>query len=329
MTEPEPRAARCVRLTLHLLEQGRVTPAGAARTLGAQPRSVRRDLKLLASILPVTPARWGRHRYWYLDPGFGTRSLCVLDRISLLVGKEITSFLQGTALHDGLWRIEDELRDGVSPRFAHHLDRKFRHHPEPARSYAAHTDLLDDLLDALLRELRVSLVHCSAGSEPREHPDLEPLTLVIYRRALYLLARRPDGSIRRFAIDRIQSLEKGERFDYPDEWDPDRELGQAFGFFADGPPERIRLRFTPRVAPYVRARAWHTSQRLSDLPDGGVELTMRTSGRELIRFVLEWGAQCRVIEPEWLVREVSTELALASRAYIDDPGDTGARPKVG
>jgi len=315
MTEREPRAARCVRLLLHMLEQGRVTPSGAALAMGAPLRSVRRDLALISTIIPVTATRWGRHRYWYLDPGFSARNLGVLDRISLLVGKEITSFLHGTALHDGLWRIEDELRDGVTPRFAHHIDRKFRCHPEPARCYESQTDLLDELLDALLRELRITIVHRSAGGEPRQHQGLEPLTLVIYRRALYLLARRPDGKNRRFAIDRIETVERGEHFDYPEDWDPDSALGDCFGFFATGTPERVRLRFTACAAHYVRARTWHPTQALIDLPNGGVELTMHTHGRELTRFVLEWGAQCRVVEPGWLVDEVSAEHRAAASQY--------------
>ena len=186
---------------------------------------------------------------------------------------------------------------------------------EPARSYEGQAELLDDLLDALLRELRVDLLHRSAGGEPREHRDLEPLTLVIYRRALYLVVRRPDGGIRRFALDRIESVTKGGPFDYPESWDPDLELADSFGFFSDGEPERVRLVFTQRVAPYVRARRWHPSQRLKDLPDGGIELTMTTCGRELIRFVLEWGAQCRVVEPGWLVGEVKGELERAASSY--------------
>jgi predicted DNA-binding transcriptional regulator YafY len=315
MTDREPRTARCVRLAVLLLERGRITPAGAASALDAPLRSVRRDLQLLSTILPVTTARWGRHRYWYLDPGFGACRLGVLDRISLLVGKELTSFLEGTALHDGIWRVEDELRDGVTPRFAQHIDRKFRYHPEPARSYATQTDLLDDLLDALLRELRITIHHRRPGGDLEQRVDLEPLTLVIYRRALYLLARKPDGRIRRYAVDRIHALTKGERFDYPEDWDPDHELSGAFGFFSDGSSQRVRLRFTPRVAPYVRARTWHPSQRLLDLPDGGVELLMHASGRELVRFALEWGAQCRVLEPQWLVDEVRGELQEASAVY--------------
>jgi len=316
MSKREPRAARCVRLLLHLLECGRVTPSGAADVVGAPQRSVSRDLELLSTIIPLTAARWGRHRYWYLDPGFGASNLGVLDRISLLVGKEITSFLQGTALHDGIWRVEDELRDGVQPRFAHQLGRKFRYHPEPARSYESQADLLDDLLDALLRELHITIQHRSTAGQVREHADLEPLTLIIYRRALYVMARRPDGGVRRFAVDRMVGLTKGPHFDYPSDWDPDAELGDTFGFFSDSRASQlVRLHFTPRVAPYVQARRWHPSQQLRLLPDGGVELTMHTSGRELTRFVLEWGAQCRVLEPAWLVEGVTDELAASLAQY--------------
>ncbi|MFH1465580.1 MAG: WYL domain-containing protein [Pseudomonadota bacterium] len=308
-----------MRLLLHLWEHGRVSTAEAARLVDSTPRRARADLELLGRFLPVEAHGTGRGRYWLLEPGFATRNLAVLDRISLLVGKELTAFLHGTALHEGFWRVEDELRQGVAPRFARHFDRKFHLHPEPARRYHDQTDLLDDLLDALLRELRVHLTHHSVGSEAREHRDLEPLSLVIYRRALYLLARRPDGQIRRFAVDRIERLEKGEHFDYPESWDPARELAGTFGVFSEGPPERIRLRFSPWAAPYVRARDWHPSQRLIELDDGGVDMILHAGGRELVRLVLEWGAGCRAVEPPELVEAVRAELEGALRGYDGGP----------
>jgi predicted DNA-binding transcriptional regulator YafY len=318
------RSERCIRLLLHLWEHGRVSTAEAARLVDTTPRRARADLDLLARFLPIEAHGKGRLRYWLLEPEFGTRNLAVLDRISLLVGKELTSFLRGTALHEGFWRVEGALREGVSPRFARHLERKFFHLAEPARAYDERAEELDTLLDALLRERRLHLVHQAPGRDPHEHRDLEPLTLVIYRRALHLLARRPDGIVRRYAVDRVIKATLGEPFSYPEAWDPGAELAPGFGIHADGTPEHVVLRFTSQAAAYARVRTWHHSQRQVELSDGGLELHMVTCGRELVRFVLEWGAGCRAVEPPWLVEAVRRDLEGALGGYQETTAPAGS-----
>jgi predicted DNA-binding transcriptional regulator YafY len=77
----------------------------------------------------------------------------------------------------------------------------------------------------------------------------------------------------------------------------------------------VRLRFDARVAQLVRARVWHPSQAIVGLPDGGVELRMRTNGPELVRQVLEFGDKVEVVEPQWLRDAVVDELAGALERY--------------
>lgn len=308
-------ATRSMRLLLHLLDRGSITTSRASRLLGVPARQAREDLKRVAGVVPIVARGAGRDRAWELDPAAAIGRLGVLDRVSLRLGREVASFLAGTALHEGLARAEGEGLAEVPERWSHNLDRKFRHLQEPARSYTAHRDTLDAALDALLRERGLSFGY-QRVDRVVEYEDFRVYTLVIYRRAVYLLGRVGDaGADLRLSLDRLRDARVGAPFPYPDAWDPDAELARFFGIVASGEPERVVLRFVPRVARLVRARDWHPSARLSDLPDGRVELVMTTAGAELVRFVLEWGATCEVVEPAWLRDAVVGELREALAAY--------------
>lgn len=314
---PSNRTARCVRALLFLLERGRATTAEVAHEVGATVRQTREDLKLLADVAPIESVGERERRVWIAQPGTAVRGLALLDRISLELGREMGGFLRGTAIAEGLSDFAP--LDGVPARFASHIDRKFRLRAEPSRSYSDCTETLDGVLDALLREFEVDLEYESRRGL-RTFPRLQPLSLVLYRRAVYLLAR-PAGSDRvlRLPIERIRSAKRGAGFSYPADWDPDAELRPWFGIISGNAPERIVLRFTPKVRHLVHARVWHPSQELTDGPDGSVTLCMWSGGRELVRFCLEWGENCVVVEPAWLRDEVVRELRAALERYESVP----------
>lgn len=314
-TRKDTPTARGIHLYRHLLQHGRITTAQAARLTGVGPRVVRQDLQLLMEIAPVSVLGTGIDRVWVLDPAHGADHLGVLDRLSLRLGREVTAFLGGTGLHDAMERVGAGGREELPARFAAHLDRKIRHLQEPARSYAEHREVLDTVLDGLLRERRLDFRY-QHSTTAEWHRDQEPLTLTIYRRAVYLMARGPEETaVRRYAVERIVEVEAGAPFVYPPEWDPDADLNRYFGIHATGLPARVVVRFDAEVRRLVLARRWHPTAEVVELEDGRVEVRMYTSGIELIRWVLEWGRRAEVIEPAWLKEKVMEELTVALGRY--------------
>lgn len=78
----------------------------------------------------------------------------------------------------------------------------------------------------------------------------------------------------------------------------------------------VVLRFRPDQAPYVRERLWHPSQKLTDLPDGGVELRFRAGGPfEIRRWTLSWGEAVEVMSPQELRKAVKQVLSSARSLY--------------
>lgn len=318
-------AQRLVSLLLHLQARGRLSTAEAATLLAVDRRTALRDLKHLAEVAPMQHVGEGRDQTWILDPFPGQAHLPFLDAIAIRAGRDALGFLDGTALAEGLERAAERVQ-AAPERLARNFDRKFRFKSQPARRYDDKQEIIDTLLDALLGERCLTIRYDGLKGE-RDFPGVRPLTLVVHRRAVYLLVQtRPDRRPFRLAVDRILAAEAAEPFTYPAEWDPDAELASSWGITAADRIERVILDFGPKVRRYVEDRSWHPSARLLPLANGGLRLTMETGGREMVSFVLEWGEHCQVVEPAWLRDRVVESLRAALRRYSAAELTSARRP---
>ena len=308
-------AQRLVRLYMHVIARGRTTTCVAAAAVGTSRRTTRRDLEHLAEVAPISARGCGRDREWIVDPLAEHRHVGIADRLGLLLSREAMRFLDGTLLTEVHERIEPTTSHAPAT-FRRDLDRKIRVKQEPVRLYAYHRDVIDEVVDGLLRGRLLRIEYRGRRHGVRVYDGFEPLTLVIYRRALYLVGR-PSGSLahRRLAVDRMTDCVIGSPFEYPADWDPDAALDPWFGIHAAESVDTVVLEFSARAADYVERRVWHPTAKLTRCADGRVRLEMQSGGVELVRFALEWGPQCKVISPGWLVDAVRDELAEALEAY--------------
>ncbi len=63
----------------------------------------------------------------------------------------------------------------------------------------------------------------------------------------------------------------------------------------------VKVRISRGWARWVGEKVWHESQKVTKLPDGGLEMTFRVAGLdEIKRWILSLGPECQVLEPEKL-----------------------------
>lgn len=61
----------------------------------------------------------------------------------------------------------------------------------------------------------------------------------------------------------------------------------------------VRIEFSKDYASYIRERVWSEGQEIIDLPDGEIELSFQaTSAQQLVSWVLSFGGEAELIEPE-------------------------------
>ena len=101
-----------------------------------------------------------------------------------------------------------------------------------------------------------------------------------------------------------------------------KHLTDSFGVFTGKARHRVRIKFDAFAARLVSERQWHASQKIKQLKDGEIELTVTLGGLEEIeRWVLSWGDHACVVEPPELRRLV----CLAAEAILDQRSSPGSK----
>jgi|GEM_PF-2844338 len=311
---------RCVEILDLARARDSIQTADAVAQLPGTPGRVpvRRAIKALVGAKLLRRVGEGVDtRYEAEDPIKVSQELGEAELIGLQIGARSLAFLKGTELpgwsEHALIGVLRRSSSAVVARLQR-VDARFRVLWEPPRTFDGGADRLANILDALRHTHRLRLKYGG-----RDHGAFEPLALVMYRRALYLLGRDAGRSeVRRLAFDRLEDVVRLRiGFSYPsvEEFDLDAELAPWFGIRKGPLPAPVHLRFHPRVAHYVLARQWHATAHATTGADGWVDLRMDVGGDELVRFVLEWGETARVVEPAWLRDRVVRELRAALQHY--------------
>jgi predicted DNA-binding transcriptional regulator YafY len=173
--------------------------------------------------------------------------------------------------------------------------------------FGCNPTILHDLWQACQEHQRLRIVY-DRGDGPRQWV-IDPYQLFFKRRALYLDACVVETrQITMFRVNRIKSLALlGVRIPTPlVDYNFRERHRYSFSVFVGTPPQRVRIRFRPAVRQYITETRWHTSQQIENLPDGSFVFTVEVSEpREVGWWVLQWGANAEVLEPESLRQEIA------------------------
>ena len=301
---------------------GGVTVYEIAERLRVSVRTAIRYVRALqASEEPLYEDREDRKTVWRLMPSarHQTITLSTSQMISLYLSRRVFDFLAGTGfkedLDDVFARLEALLKrkDFVAAR---NLDRKIHDVNEAPHIYKDRIEHVNDMITALLREERLRVTHGSVAKYQKPFV-LDPYTLVVYKKGLYLAGfSQHHQGIRLFALDGFHDVEwlKKDKFVYPEGYHPTQLAEGAFGLIG-GPRTHVRIRFDESVARYVQRRRWHATQEIKKVA-GGIELTMEVAGTvELTSWVLGFGDKSEVIEPASLRDQIAGELGRAATRY--------------
>ncbi len=109
------------------------------------------------------------------------------------------------------------------------------------------------------------------------------------------------NDIRTFAVDSIETPDVLSRtFVRPNDFDIESfAAGSISGVMRGNGVSEVHVRFAPRVAKAATAARVVSDRRIEQQADGSVDIIYRVGdAEELIRWVLGWGAQARIVAPE-------------------------------
>jgi len=320
-------------LTIYELAQElNVTPRSMRRYLA----EVRRDLDLVS-----TTAKPGGTRLWRLAPGEAPRRVEVrrTQAYALLAARRLFEPMRGSTLYEEIDLAAQQLlgvarRPGRGPNAGvadARLEERFLYLPFAPKDYAAHTEALDDLFQAVadLRPLHCRYRRAKDGREDKV--TVHPYAMVLYKDAIYCVGLHAGrGEIRTFLLDRMRDTECAttERFDLPADFRVEDYFQGTFGIWSGGASKRVVIDFSAKVADYVRTRKVHPSQEIEELSGGGVRMSLDIGDMtELTSWILGFGETARVLEPADLVDRVRQELENALANYQNPEAVAVERPK--
>jgi predicted DNA-binding transcriptional regulator YafY len=312
---------------LHALESSRhgVSIDALADDLDVTTRTIRRDLAALqeAGFALYDERDEDGHVRWRIDgralsgieTGFTLSELC-----AMYLSRNLLEAVAGTPFQRDLSNAFGRLEKMLSPRMRQFLDRLpsvLAAKPGPrTRGGESSPDIVARLLEATLHFRVATMRYHSVSSGRVKDYVVHPYRLAFAQGGLYLLAFVPEyKAIRTFAVDRISSVSLEKQTFTPKQPIGDDVFANSLGVNT-GPPERVEITFTAQVAPYVRARVWHSSQQVREDPDGGLRLTLDVCHDWALRsWILSWGPFARVESPEPLAREIRADLQSAEAHY--------------
>jgi proteasome accessory factor B len=312
---------------LHALESSRhgASIDGLARELEVTTRTIRRDLAALQEAgFPLYDERDedGRARWRIegdvlkgLETGFTLGELC-----ALYLSRHLLESVAGTPFQRDLTNAFTRLERLLSPRMRRFLDRLptvLAAKPGPqARGGASSPDLVARLLEATLHFRVTTMRYDSVSSSRVKDYVVHPYRLAFAQGGLYLLAYVPEyDAVRTFAVDRIASASLEKQTFTPRQPIGDDVFANSLGVNT-GSPSRAEIAFAADVAPYVRARVWHSSQQVREEEDGSLTLILNVCHDWALRsWILSWGPFARVVAPASLARHLRVDLEAAVQQY--------------
>ena len=282
-----------------------------ARELEVCTKSVHRDLDFMRDRLNL-PIQYdgGRFGYFYAETvkAFPTLQITEGEITALIVAEKALRQYRGTSferpLLNALKKMEQSLPDTISLSLNDIAQTiSFRTRAEPLLDLQT----FDALAKATVARCQLELTYRKPGQLKAELRVVDPYHLANINGEWFLFAYdhlRHD--LRTFVPARIQAVRPtGKTFERRRDFSLEERLRGSFGVQSGQGETDVVIRFSARVADYIREKRWHESQKLRQLRGGEVQLHLKLSSLgEVGRWVLSWGGDAVVVRPAELVRFV-------------------------
>jgi predicted DNA-binding transcriptional regulator YafY len=288
-----------------------VTVDGAARELSCTVRTIWRDLDVLQQAgfpLYTERAADGNRGVWRVTDEFKRAlplKLTLGELVALLMSRDLLAPLGvsvlGPEVGSAFEKVQSTLsRDALS--LIGQMGDRLGVRAAGAKLQTPAAEHVPKIHQALVERRTLRTRYYSASRDSEDTRDIDPYHLTLHNGGLYLVAHcHLRDALRIFAVERMRTVELGRRrFEVPRDFDAEKYLAGAWGMLR-GELVTVRVVFARALAPYIRERLWHPSQKLRNLPDRRVEMTLRVADTlEVRRWILGYGAQVEVVQPSSL-----------------------------
>jgi predicted DNA-binding transcriptional regulator YafY len=302
-----------------------------AEHLGVDRRSVYRLRETIEALgVPVVESELsGKEKRWTVLDSYIKKlpnltipntSLTVSEIVALYLLKNESGLFAGTdigrRIDSAFRKIDQMVPNGLGSQMGK-ISGLFAACPKCSKDYSGKEQVIDDCTEAMLQRKTCHVEYHSFTDDEVKNFKIDPLCFFENNGGLYLFVNATAfDEIRTLAVERIQTITPTDSaFDPPADFDPKALLGSGFDIIYDDPMD-VKIWISADQARYVKERVWGEGQVITDQSDGSIIVEMTTSGWwHVKKWVLSFGAEAKVLEPQELSNEIANELKQAFGRY--------------
>jgi predicted DNA-binding transcriptional regulator YafY len=281
-------------------------------------RSIYRDLEALQSAgFPLYTEKADKANRWAFVDTYKFKipaPFTLTELMSLYFYKDLVRVFKGTPFHDSIDSVFKKIQSTLPPQALAYLDQMqsvFHVGIKPYKDYAQFRNILNQVNQAAMERPRVEMVYHSLHRKEKTLRKVDPYKVWLYDGTIYLIGLcHLREEVRMFVLDRIKMLKvTDERFTVAKDFHLDEFMRHSFKVMHDE-LHSVKVRISPGWARWVGEKIWHESQKATKLPSGSLEITFRVAGLdEIKRWILSFGPEATVLEPEKLKEMVRKDLS--------------------
>ena len=278
-----------------------------ARELEVTRRTIQRDIAFMRRLRAPLEFDSVRNGYYYTDPSYrlGYYPATEGELVALLVAAQVMDRYRGTPFEQDLRKALAKISEILPATIEVPLDELtacLSVLPRVQTTYDP--EIFRVLVTAVRQSRQLSMVYWTAGRNETQKRTFDPYDLVLAPDDDWCLIGHCHlrNDIRLFKVQRVRSaVETGECFCRPAGFRAKDYMAESFGTIRGDGDFHVALRFTQAYAGLIAEKQWHASQVVEPQPDGTLILRLHVNDLRLIkRWVMYWGAECEVVEPEEL-----------------------------
>lgn len=313
-----PPLERMMRIHEHIRDGGFPNCTQLAKQIEVSTRTIKRDIDFMKVRLDLPieydPKHYG---FYYTEPvdQFPSVPITEAEVFALLVAHKSLAQYRGTPFEQPLEAAFRKLTGQLNSSHSFslgNLDQALSFRPFGTEETDVETF---QILSCGLQEGRVvRFGYRGLGAEKSQIRKVQPYHVACVENRWYLIAHDLNRkAMRTFALTRMRNVELlADTFHRPGDFRIDEYLKGSLGIYKAGDDFEVVVHFDAWAGQLVGERRWHSSQELTDLPGGGVQVRMRLNNiEEVERWVLSWGTHATVVRPKMLIerlRKVGKEL---------------------
>ncbi len=291
-------------------------------------RTIYRDLEALQSAgFPLYTEKVEKANRWAFIDTFKFKippPFTLTELMSLYFYKDLVRVFKGTPFHDSIDSVFKKIQSTLPPQALRYMDQIqsiFHVGIKPYKDYSQFRNILNQVNQAAMERRRVEVIYHSLHRKERTLRKVDPYKVWFYDGTIYLIGLcRLREEVRMFVLDRIKMLKvTDERFTIPKDFNLDGFMRDSFKVMHDE-LYTVKVRISPGWARWVGEKIWHESQKAKKNGDGSLEMIFRVAGLdEIKRWILSFGPDCQVLEPERLKEMICKDLSRNLVQYSKPP----------